>query len=191
MARCSSRSAAWAIECRSRRARSASWAIPAARCSSTSTTTCAKTRTRSTASSSGDERSCFEALLGAHGVGPALALAIMAVHAPLDLRRAVASRRCRRAVPRARRRQEDRGAAADRLEDAGSRCPISTSLHCRARRASTRAHPSSPTSATRSTGLGYGPDEVRDAMRDLEPGEDSAALLREALQRLASVRSHA
>ncbi len=38
-----------------------------------------------------DERSCFEALLGAHGVGPALALAIMAVHAPLDLRRAVAA----------------------------------------------------------------------------------------------------
>ncbi len=34
---------------------------------------------------------CFEALLGAHGVGPALALAILAVHAPADLRRAVAA----------------------------------------------------------------------------------------------------
>ena len=38
-----------------------------------------------------DERACFEALLGAHGVGPALALAIVAVHAPPDLRRAVAA----------------------------------------------------------------------------------------------------
>ena len=34
-----------------------------------------------------DERACFEALLGAHGVGPALALAILAVHSPVGLRR--------------------------------------------------------------------------------------------------------
>ncbi|MBV8162352.1 MAG: Holliday junction branch migration protein RuvA, partial [Acidimicrobiia bacterium] len=36
-----------------------------------------------------DERQCFEALLGAHGVGPALALAILAVHTPAALRRAL------------------------------------------------------------------------------------------------------
>src|SRR5204862_7829990 len=29
-----------------------------------------------------DERGCFEALLGAHGVGPALALAILSIHTP-------------------------------------------------------------------------------------------------------------
>lgn len=34
-----------------------------------------------------DERDCFEALIGAHGVGPALALAILSVHGPSDLRR--------------------------------------------------------------------------------------------------------
>jgi Holliday junction DNA helicase RuvA len=33
-----------------------------------------------------DERVAFEALLGAHGVGPALALAILSVHAPGALR---------------------------------------------------------------------------------------------------------
>ncbi|MEA2687154.1 MAG: holliday junction helicase RuvA [Actinomycetota bacterium] len=33
-----------------------------------------------------DERDCFEALIGAHGVGPALALAILSVHAPAALR---------------------------------------------------------------------------------------------------------
>lgn len=37
-----------------------------------------------------DERRCFEALLGAHGVGPAMALGILSVHAPAALRRAVA-----------------------------------------------------------------------------------------------------
>jgi Holliday junction DNA helicase RuvA len=34
-----------------------------------------------------DERDCFEALVAAHGVGPALALAILSVHAPDQLRR--------------------------------------------------------------------------------------------------------
>jgi Holliday junction DNA helicase RuvA len=34
-----------------------------------------------------DERDCFEALIAAHGVGPALALAILSVHAPDQLRR--------------------------------------------------------------------------------------------------------
>ncbi len=37
-----------------------------------------------------DERTCFEALLGAHGVGPALALAILSVHAPPALARILA-----------------------------------------------------------------------------------------------------
>src|SRR5207248_5474470 len=36
-----------------------------------------------------DERACFEALIGAHGVGPALALAILSVHSPAALRRAL------------------------------------------------------------------------------------------------------
>ena len=34
-----------------------------------------------------DERDCFEALIAAHGVGPALALAILSVHSPNQLRR--------------------------------------------------------------------------------------------------------
>ena len=38
-----------------------------------------------------DERRCFEALIGAHGVGPALALAILSVHSPGALRRALLS----------------------------------------------------------------------------------------------------
>ena len=38
-----------------------------------------------------DERACFEALIGAHGVGPSLALAILSVHSPAQLRLALAS----------------------------------------------------------------------------------------------------
>ena len=36
-----------------------------------------------------EERRCFEALLGAHGVGPALALAVLSALRPADLIRAV------------------------------------------------------------------------------------------------------
>ena len=43
-----------------------------------------------------DERACFEALLGAHGVGPALALAILATYSPATLRRHRGRRRRRR-----------------------------------------------------------------------------------------------
>jgi Holliday junction DNA helicase RuvA len=37
-----------------------------------------------------EERVCFEALIGAHGVGPAVALALLSVHSPIALQRAVA-----------------------------------------------------------------------------------------------------
>ena len=37
-----------------------------------------------------EERSCFEMLIGAHGVGPAVGLALLSVHSPAALRRAVA-----------------------------------------------------------------------------------------------------
>ncbi len=37
-----------------------------------------------------DERECFEALIAAHGVGPAVAIALLSVHSPAALRRAVA-----------------------------------------------------------------------------------------------------
>lgn len=38
-----------------------------------------------------EERACFEALIGAHGVGPAVALALLSVHSPAALQRAVLS----------------------------------------------------------------------------------------------------
>lgn len=38
-----------------------------------------------------EERACFEALIGAHGVGPAVALSLLCVHRPAALHRAVAA----------------------------------------------------------------------------------------------------
>jgi Holliday junction DNA helicase RuvA len=38
-----------------------------------------------------EERACFEALIGAHGVGPAVALSLLSVHRPAALHRAVAT----------------------------------------------------------------------------------------------------
>lgn len=38
-----------------------------------------------------EERACFEALIGAHGVGPSVALSLLTVHRPAALHRAVAA----------------------------------------------------------------------------------------------------
>ena len=64
---------------------------------------------------SDDERNVFELLQTASGVGPRLALAMLAVHTPDALRRAVVDRGSRRADHGPRHRQE--GRAADRAGD--------------------------------------------------------------------------
>ena len=112
-------------------------------------------------------------------------LAIMAVHAPLDLRRAVAADDADALclVPGVGKKT-----AARLLIDLKARLDV-PELDLTAVSGSAREH-SAGTRAMADvrealTGLGYGPDEVRDAMRDLDDGDDSASLLREALQRLA------
>ena len=131
-----------------------------------------------------DERVCFEALLSAHGVGPSLALAIMSVHPPTQLHRALASRRCRRAVHGARRRQEDRHAPARRaqVQAAPARRRPRQSLRLRRHRPSARC-----TADVRDAllGLGYTQDEIRRVLADLPPVGDPAVLVRQALQLMA------
>ena len=135
-----------------------------------------------------DERACFEALLGAHGVGPALALAIVAVHAPSDLRRAVAAddvdALC--LVPGVGKKT-----AARLLIDLKARLDV-PEIDLTAPNGSTAPQPIDRGALAdvrdALTGLGYGPDEVRDAVRDLDGDEDPAPMLREALRRLATVR---
>jgi len=135
-----------------------------------------------------EERVCFEALLGAHGVGPALALAILSVHAPGALRQVLAeddlSALC--LVPgvgkktaarllielKSRLDMPELELSVPSVGDArGSVVPASTSARADVREAL--------------TSLGYQPDEVLAVLRELPDGDDSATLLRNALQRLA------
>jgi Holliday junction DNA helicase RuvA len=135
---------------------------------------------------SADERNCFEALLGAHGVGPALALAILSSLSPITLRRAVAS---------------DDVDALTVVPGVGKKTAARLLLELKSRLAVPEGEPELVLAAVNGTngtaraevkaalaGLGYGADEVRDAVRELP--EDGAVedLLRAALRQLAGAR---
>ncbi len=136
---------------------------------------------------SADERACFEVLIGAHGVGPAVALALLSVHSPLALRRAVATddtgalmlvpgigkKTAARLIIELKNRLEvddDSFLAAEVLSGAG---PVEDgSVRRREVRAALEA-------------LGYGPEEIRATTQRL-PAEGSVEnLLRAALRELA------
>jgi Holliday junction DNA helicase RuvA len=134
-----------------------------------------------------EEQWCFEALLGAHGVGPTLALAILAVHSPAALQRVLADddlaalclvpgvgkKTAARLLVELKARLDMPGvelAALAGRDDEAERRPV---LSARADVRDALAN------------LGYGPDEVLDAVRELPDDGDPAELLKVALQRLA------
>jgi Holliday junction DNA helicase RuvA len=134
-----------------------------------------------------DERACFEALIGAHGVGPALALAILSVHQPDALRRVLA---------------DDDVAALCLVPGVGKKTAARLLVELKSRLdlpdgdtvpVTVNGDGPSPTSAARNdvrdalVSLGYGGDEVAEAVRALPDGDDSGVLLKEALRQLASV----
>jgi Holliday junction DNA helicase RuvA len=134
-----------------------------------------------------DERRCFEALLGAHGVGPALALGILSVHAPIALARIVA--------------EDDLGAlclvpgvgkktAARLLIDLKSRLSVPDLGEVPPAGADAPAAASSARADVREAlaGLGYTDGEIREVMADLPDDGDAGLLLRDALQRLGAAR---
>lgn len=138
-----------------------------------------------------DERACFEALIGAHGVGPALALAVLSVHRPPALRRAVADddvgALC--LVPGVGRKTAARLLLElkDRLEvvgTAGLPAPVAAGHD--------QGNGSSPPARgevrAALVALGYEPDEIGQALRDLPEGDDVPGLLKVALSRLAPAR---
>lgn len=136
-----------------------------------------------------DERVCFEALIGAHGVGPGLALAILSVHNPIALARILAD--------------DDLGALC-LVPGVGKKTAARLLLDLKSRLAipdlgdlpATSAGSASPTGSrgvradVREAlgGLGYTDAEIREVMNDLPDDGDSGLLLREALQRMASGR---
>ena len=144
-----------------------------------------------------DERVTFEALIGAHGVGPALALAILSVHAPVALTRILleddVAALC--LVPGVGKKT-----AARLLVELKSRLDIpdadlaSAGAAGRGNGAGTAGAgglgPASARSDVRAAlaGLGYTGDEIREATLDLPDDGDAAELLRAALSRLATGR---
>jgi Holliday junction DNA helicase RuvA len=136
------------------------------------------------------ERRCFEALLGAHGVGPALALAILSVHDPEALQRVLVdddvSALC--LVPGVGKKT-----AARLLIELKSRL-TELDVDLTALTADANGMGNTSASSVRAdvrdalSGLGYGPDEIRDALADLSDEGDVALLLKQALQRLALAR---
>lgn len=125
------------------------------------------------------ERRTFRILVAAHGIGPALGLAILGVHPPASLERAVANGDvdALMAVPGVGRKTAQRLVVelAGRLEPDGA----------------APAAPSAPAAgaadevASALAGLGYGPEEIRRALEDLDAASDVETALRQALRSLA------
>jgi Holliday junction DNA helicase RuvA len=134
-----------------------------------------------------DEKVTFEALLGAHGVGPSMALAILSVHAPAALVRILA---------------EDDVAALCLVPGVGKKTAARLLVELKSRLdvpdigvvpsgnggTVVVAGPRTAVTDVREAlaGLGYSPDEIRAATAEMADDGDASALLRQALQRLAS-----
>jgi Holliday junction DNA helicase RuvA len=133
-----------------------------------------------------DERRVFETLIGTHGVGPSLGLAILSVHSPLALRQVLASDDVAALclVPGVGKKT-----AARLLVELKSRLQVPVGDAAGAAIATVGG---SSDGAVRTdvrdalAGLGYGTDEISRVLSDLPDSGDSSELLRQALQRLAA-----
>jgi Holliday junction DNA helicase RuvA len=133
-----------------------------------------------------DERRCFEVLVGSHGVGPALALAIMGVFSPAALSTAVLEddldSLC--TVPGVGRKT-----AARLLIELKSRLDL-PDLSLERSGASAGGGAASRTSRSEARAalaeLGYAPEEIRGALDGLRDDVGVEEMLRLALRELAS-----
>ena len=134
-----------------------------------------------------EERDCFEALLGAHGVGPSLALAIVSVHPPSQLRRVLVEGDldALTLVPGVGRKT-----AARLMIELKARLDV-PELDMAASDGNGDGNGSStPLGELRValSGLGYEAEEVRRVSRQLPAEADLETLLRSALRLLAASR---
>ncbi len=137
------------------------------------------------------ERQCFDALIGVHGVGPSLALALLSTHAPAALQRITVTEDADALtlVPGVGKKTAVRlllelRAKLDLLELGEGLEVVASGPH------DAVAPGGDPRADVRAAlaGLGYGADEVREAMRSLPEAVDPAELLRHALRQLAGSR---
>jgi Holliday junction DNA helicase RuvA len=132
-----------------------------------------------------DERRCFEVLLGSHGVGPALALGIMAVLSPASLSTAVLEddldTLC--TVPGVGRKT-----AARLLIELKSRLDLPDLSLERTGKAGASGGSRTSRSEARAAlaELGYAPEEIRGALDGLRDDVGVEEMLRLALRELAS-----
>ena len=130
-----------------------------------------------------DARDCFESVLGAHGVGPGLAMAILSTHEPDELRRAVleGDLDALTLVPGVGRKT-----AARLLLELKSRLDVPDGAGLE----SDAGAAGSPRADVRAAlaALGYQPEEVRRAMGGLPADGDLQVLVRAALQTLGASR---
>lgn len=133
------------------------------------------------------ERVCFDALLGVHGVGPALALALLSTHGPAALQRIVMT--------------EDADALT-LVPGVGRKTAVRLLMELRAKEdlldldSGLIVVPAGPEPAadaradvrTALAGLGYAADEVRTVMAALPADGPPEDLLRHALRQLVAAR---
>lgn len=131
-----------------------------------------------------DERTTFDILIATHGVGPALAMAMLGTHGPSALVDIVATNDLGSLtlVPGVGKKTAERLLVELRnrlslpmLDPVGASAPAGTSAIADVREAL--------------AGLGYGPEEVRDALRELDTTADASSLLRDALKLLGAKRA--
>ena len=138
-----------------------------------------------------DDRECFDILLGAHGIGPAMALAILGTHSPRGLHHIVIT--------------SDIGALT-MVRGGGKQTAERLLVELRGKFDVFDSAPGSSLAAKESVGgrssavadlreallgLGYANEEIRDVMSELSPPDDAALdqLLREALAILGARRA--
>ena len=135
-----------------------------------------------------EERDVFETLIGTHGVGPALGLAILSTHSPRGLRVAIAtddvSALC--LVPGVGRKTAQRLLVELKsrlaLGDVDLRALDADGASVTVAAAGPSAHADVRDALV---GLGYGNDEIAGVVGQLPLDGDASDLLRQALQKLA------
>lgn len=127
------------------------------------------------------EKQMFVVLIGAHGVGPAMALSILSVYSPTALLAIVAS---------------GDTAALTVVSGVGKKTAERLMIELKGRFdglevvSGAETAQSSTAEVREALGaLGYGPEEIRDAMRQLGGGADSETMLRDALALLGARRA--
>ncbi len=129
-----------------------------------------------------DERRTFESLIATHGIGPSMAMAILGTHSPRALTDIVAN---------------GDTASLTLVSGVGKKTAERLLIELKGRLnlpildGLGSASSSSSVAQVREAlvGLGYGHDEIRDALRELDGAMDAERLLRDALNLLGSRRA--